>query len=85
MELVCTKSLRSIDIVGENNKQTKITHADTELAINLPIQKVISALYHLSRRIFRRLILKPRTDLYVFIFGEREFQTDGPEKAKLVW
>ena len=23
--------------------------------------------------------MKPRTDLYVFIFGGREFQTDDPE------
>ena len=69
---------------GGGNKQTKITYADTELAINIAIQKVISTLYYLSMRILRRLTLKPRTDLYVFIFGGREFQTDGPEKAKLV-
>ena len=55
------------------NKQTKITYAHTELAINIAIQKVISALYHLSMRILRRLILKAHTDLYVFIFGGREF------------
>ena len=68
-----------IDIVGEktNNKnyRTCNKHSNT---------KVISALYYLSMIFLRRLILKPRTDLYVFIFGEREFQTDGPEKAKLV-
>ena len=64
--------------------ETKITYADTELAINIAIQKVTSALYCLSMRILRRLILKPRTDLYVFIFGGREFQTDGPENANLV-
>ena len=28
--------------------------------------------------------LKPRTDLYVFIVGGRELQTDGPEKVKLI-
>ena len=28
--------------------------------------------------------MKPRTDLYVFIFGGREFQTDDPENAKLI-
>ena len=64
---------------GGGDKETKITYADTELAINIAIQKVISALYYLSMR-----ILKPRTDLYVFILGGREFQTDDPEKAKLV-
>ena len=51
--------------------------------MNIAIPKVISTIYYLSMRILRRLILKPRTDLYVFIFGGREFQTDGPEKAKL--
>ena len=30
------------------------------------------------------LTLKLRTDLYVFIFGGREFQTYDPEKAKLI-
>ena len=25
--------------------------------------------------------MKPRTDLYIFIFGRREFQTDDPENA----
>ena len=25
--------------------------------------------------------MKPRTDLYAFIFGGREFQTDDPENA----
>ena len=35
-------------------------------------------------RILRRPTLKPRTDLYVFIFREREFQTDDPENAKLI-
>ena len=25
--------------------------------------------------------MKPRTDLYVFIFGGREFQTDDPDNA----
>ena len=73
-----------IDIVGGKNKQTKITYADTELAINMAIHKVISALYYLSMKILRRLILKPHTDLYVSIFEGREFQTNGPEKAKLV-
>ena len=29
------------------------------------------------------LTLKLRTDLYVFIFGGREFQTDDPENTKL--
>ena len=28
--------------------------------------------------------MKPRTDLYVFIFGGREFQTDDPENVKLI-
>ena len=28
--------------------------------------------------------MKPCTDLYVFIFGGREFQTDDPENAKLI-
>ena len=28
--------------------------------------------------------MKPRTDLYVFIVGGRELQTDGPEKVKLI-
>ena len=37
----------------------------------------------MSVRISRRPTLKPRTDLYVFIFGGREFQTDDPENAKL--
>ena len=29
-------------------------------------------------------LTKPRTDVYVFIFGGREFQTDDPENAKLI-
>ena len=42
-------------------------------------------MFYLLRRNLRRFILKPRTDvLYIFIFGEREFQTDDPENAKLV-
>ena len=28
--------------------------------------------------------LKPSTDLYAFIFGGREFQTDDPENAKVI-
>ena len=28
--------------------------------------------------------LKPRTDLCVFTFGGRKFQTDDPENAKLI-
>ena len=38
----------------------------------------------LLKRNLRRFILKPRTDLYAFIFGGRESQTDDPEDAKLV-
>ena len=38
----------------------------------------------MSVRIWQRFIFKPRTDLYIFIFGEREFQTDNPEHAKPV-
>ena len=35
-------------------------------------------------KILSRLILKQRTDLYGFIFGGREFQSDDPEKTKLI-
>ena len=35
-------------------------------------------------RILRMFTVKLRTDLYVFIFGGREFQTYDPEKAKLI-
>ena len=42
-------------------------------------------LYHLFMGILRRLILKPRTDLFVFIFGGRQFQDDDPKNAKLVF
>ena len=28
--------------------------------------------------------MKPRTDLHIFIFGGREFQTDDPENTKLI-
>ena len=41
-------------------------------------------MFHLLKRNLRRFILKPRTDLYAFIFGGRESQTDDPENAKLV-
>ena len=41
-------------------------------------------MFHLLKRNLRRFIFKPRKDLYVFIFGGREFQTDDPENAKLV-
>ena len=40
--------------------------------------------FHLFVRILRMFTLKLRTDLYVFIFGGREFQTYDPEKAKLI-
>ena len=36
----------------------------------------------MSVRISRRPTLKPRTDLYVYILGGREFQTNDPENAK---
>ena len=39
---------------------------------------------YLLKRNLGRFILKPRTDLYIFIFGGREFQIDDPENAKLV-
>ena len=32
----------------------------------------------------RRFVLKPRTDLYMFIFGGRKSQTDDLENAELV-
>ena len=38
----------------------------------------------MSVRILRWPTLKPRTDLYIFIFGGREFQTDDPENAKVI-
>ena len=47
-------------------------------------KKVNSALFYLLKRNLPRFILKPRTDLYILIFGGREFQTDDPENAKLV-
>ena len=42
------------------------------------------ALFYLLKRNLNRFILKPRTDMFIFIFGGREFQTDDPENAKLV-
>ena len=35
-------------------------------------------------RILRRFSLETYTDLYVFIFGGRQLQTDDPDNAKLV-
>ena len=63
---------------GRGNKQT--TDADTEIAINIAISMVISALYYLFMKILHTLILKPHTDLYVFIFGRREFQSMAQKK-----
>ena len=41
-------------------------------------------MFYVLKRNLRRFILKPLTDLYILIFGGREFQTDDPENAKLV-
>ena len=51
---------------------------------NIATPKGNSALFYLLKRNLRRFILKLCTDLYVFIFGGREFHTDDPEHAKLV-
>ena len=73
-----------IDVIGE--KQTEnIRYVDTEIAINIVVPKVISALYHLSLRILRRLILKLHTETCTFLFSEEESsRLIAQEKTKLV-
>ena len=64
--------------------ETRTLAMRTEHVTNIKTPKGKLALFHLLKRNLRRFIFKPRKDLYVFIFGGREFQTDDPENAKLV-
>ena len=76
---------KSITIIIDNGNND-IRYAGRTCSKQLH-QKVNSALFYLLKRNLRRFILKPRTDLYVFIFGVGgggEFHTDDPENAKLV-
>ena len=74
-----TKALHSLLMI-----ETVTLAMRAEHVTNIATPKGNSALFYLLKRNLRRFILKPRTDLYVFIFGGREFQTDDPENAKLV-
>ena len=78
---VHTKALHSLSITETRTLAMRNEHVTN---IATPKGKVNSALFHWLKRNLRRFILKLRTDLYVFIFGRREFQTDDPENAELV-
>ena len=56
----------------------------TEHATNIATPKGKLGIASLVKEELAQVNLKPCTDLYVFIFGGREFQTDDPENAKLV-
>ena len=76
---VHTKALHSLSIMG-----TRTLAMQTENVTNITTPKGKLGIVSLLKRNLCWFILKPRTDLYVFIFGGREFLTDDLENAKLV-
>ena len=73
------KALHSLLIV-----ETWALAIRTENVTNLTTLKGKLGIVSLSEEELGQVYLKSRTDLYVFIFGGREFQTDDPENAKPV-
>ena len=74
---------RSITFIIDNGN-SDISYAGRTCNKHSYTKKVNSALFYLLKRNLCRFISKPLTDLCVFIFGGREFQTDDSENVKLV-
>ena len=65
--------METVTLAMQAEHVTNITTPKGKLSIALLVKEELVQVY-----------LKPRTDLYILIFGGREFQTDDPENAKLV-
>ena len=77
---VYTKALLSLSIMERRTLAMRTEHVP-----NIATPKGKLGIVPLVKRNLRRFILKPRTDLHFFILGGREFQTDDPANAKLVF